>query len=192
MHSVAVVFLSHEGTFPSVKSLFDCHVVRSIRCSEWFKSLKWFAFLRLCSWDMESFNKNLWSPSGHQKIQFWILAWKFVYIKVSVKIVYGEHFNAFGCSFLEIWILKYWPFHTNDASYLQKVTTKSVETFIINYSHWDLHIHKVSSQNWKFNFLVTWGDHRLLLKNSISQEHSLRKPNHFRLLNHSLHRIERT
>ena len=140
------------------------------------------------------FNKNLWSPSGHQKIEFWILASNFVHMKVSVRIVYGERFNAFGCSFLEIWILKYWPFHTNDASYLKKGTTESVETFTIDYSHWELHVYNVSSQNSKFNSLVTWGGPQVFVKKfsktSISQEQSLRKPNHFRLLNDSLHRIE--
>ena len=142
------------------------------------------------------FIKSLWSPSDHQKFQFWILTWNFAQRKVSVRIVYGESFNAFGCSFLEILILNYWHFYTNDASYLKKGTIKMVETFTINYSHWDLYVWKVSSQNSKFNFLVTWGGPQAFVKKfsktSISQEQSLRKPNHFRLLNHSLHRIERT
>ena len=106
------------------------------------------------------FNKNL-CPLRSPKNWIWNFGLK---LCTHVRIVYGERFNAFGCSFLEIWILKYWPFYTNDASYFKKATTKSVETFTINYSHFNLYIRKVSSQNSKFNFFVTWGGPQVSVK----------------------------
>ena len=103
------------------------------------------------------FSKSLWSPSGHQKCKVWIFAWNFAQVKVSMRIVYDESFNAFGCSYLEIWVMKNWPMYKNDASYVRIGTVKSVEIFTINYSRWDLYLCKVSSQNSNFKFLVTWG-----------------------------------
>ena len=128
-------------------------------------------------------------PLRSLKIEFRILAWNFAHIKVSVRIVYGESFNTFGCSFLELWILKYWLFYTNYALFLKKGTTKSVETFTISYFHWDLYVCKVSSQNSKLNFFVTWGEpqgfDKNLSKSPVSLQHKAMSTNVFQDVHNS-------
>ena len=136
------------------------------------------------------FSKSLWFPSGHQNFEVWILAWNFAQIKFSMRIVYGESFNAFGCSYLEIWIMKVWPVYKNHASYIRVRTAKSVETFTINYSHRDLYLCKVSRQNSNFEFLVTWGGPqgfaKKYSKSLISPERRATGINFFQDMNNSL------
>ena len=99
------------------------------------------------------FSKTLWSSSGHQKFEFWVSAWNFVQIKVSMRIVYGESFNHFGCSYLEIWRITCIHLLIFRYSYLKIGATKMIETFTINSYHRDLYLYKVSSRNPELKFV---------------------------------------